>query len=140
MAKAGLKILIVDDFETVRLLFIKCLGELGYSTVHEADNGEDALRMIKAASDQKIPYDLIFCDWNMPLMNGLETLVTLRKWERKGESQTIPFVMVTANSDESAVIDAMREGVSEYLVKPFDAGSLQKTIERVLNRLTQHVA
>lgn len=125
------RILVVDDFETVRLLFVKCLGELGIVDVDQSDNGEDALEQMKKAQAQNRPYDLIFVDWNMPKMNGLELLTAVRKSE---EFKEVPFVMVTANSDENAVVEAMRAGVSEYLVKPFDTKSLGRTVQRVVAR------
>lgn len=123
------RILIVDDFETVRLLFIKCLGELGINSVVEAEDGQQALAKMNELHAKGEGFDLVFCDWNMPLMNGLELLQAVRKIE---EFKETPFVMVTANSDENAVVQAMRAGVSEYLVKPFDTKSLGRTVQRVV--------
>jgi len=131
MLSQNLRVLFVDDYETVRVLFQKCLGDLGVQDMSEAENGKDALDKMEAAFKEQKPYDEIFCDWNMPVMNGLELLTHLRKHEHFSK---IPFVMVTANSDESEVVEAMRAGVSEYLVKPFDTKSLGRTIQRVIAR------
>ena len=126
-----LRVLVVDDFETVRLLFEKCLGELGIADVSQAEDGEQALQMIKQAQSEKKPFDLMFVDWNMPKMNGYELLIAVRKIP---EMSDVPFVMVTANSDENAVVDAIRAGVSEYMVKPFDTKALGRTMERLIAR------
>ena len=125
------RILVVDDFETVRLLFIKCLGELGIDDIVQAEDGQDALTKMNESQAKGESFDLVFCDWNMPVMNGLELLQAVRKVEAFKET---PFVMVTANSDENAVVEAMRAGVSEYLVKPFDTRSLGRTVQRVVAR------
>ncbi len=127
----NLRILFVDDYETVRILFHRYLTDLGIECIVEAENGKTALQKIQAAHAAKQPFDLIFCDWNMPVMNGLELLHALRK---DPNFNRLPFVMVTANSDESEVVEAMRAGVSEYLVKPFDTKSLGRTIQRVIER------
>jgi two-component system chemotaxis response regulator CheY len=125
------RILVVDDFETVRLLFIKCLGELGIEDIVQAEDGQDAMTKMTESQAKGESFDLVFCDWNMPVMNGLELLQAVRKLE---EFKETPFVMVTANSDENAVVEAMRAGVSEYLVKPFDTRSLGRTVQRVVAR------
>lgn len=131
MANQKLRVLVVDDFETVRLLFEKCLAELGITDVTQAEDGEAALRQIYAAHAEKRPFDILFVDWNMPNKNGYEVLTELRE---KENFQDIPFVMVTANSDETAVVDAIRAGVSEYVVKPFDTRTLARTIERLIRK------
>jgi two-component system chemotaxis response regulator CheY len=127
----NLRIIFVDDYDTVRVLFHKYLTDLGIDQIVDADNGKTALQKIQEAHAAQIPFDLVFCDWNMPIMNGLELLNTLRKDPKFSK---LPFVMVTANSDESEVVEAMRAGVSEYLVKPFDTKSLGRTIQRVIER------
>lgn len=131
MQNQNLRVIFVDDYETVRVLFQKCLNDLGIQETAEAENGKDALEKMEAALKEQRPFDVVFCDWNMPVMTGLELLTTLRKHESFSK---IPFIMVTANSDESEVVEAMRAGVSEYLVKPFDTKSLGRTIQRVIAR------
>jgi two-component system, chemotaxis family, chemotaxis protein CheY len=131
MVKPNPRILIVDDFETVLVLFHKALNDLGIDDVVEAEDGMAALQLLDEAYEAKKPFDVIFCDWNMPNMNGLDLLNLIRKSDKYAK---LPFVMVTANSDETEVVDAMRAGVSEYLIKPFDAKSLGRTIHRVLAR------
>lgn len=126
------RILIVDDFETVRLLFIKCLNELGIDDVIQAEDGQDALNKMLEVQKKGEVIDVVFCDWSMPVMSGIELLYAVRKVDGIKE---IPFVMVTANSDENSVVEAMRAGVSEYLVKPFDTKALGRTVQRVISRL-----
>jgi two-component system chemotaxis response regulator CheY len=126
----NLRILCVDDHETVRVLFLKCLNDLGVENILEADNGKTALQELQSAQRAQRPFHMVFCDWNMPIMNGLELLLTVRN---DPDLKDTPFVMVTVNSDESEVIAAMRAGVSEYIVKPFDSKSLLRTIERLLS-------
>lgn len=126
------RILIVDDFETVRLLFVKCLGELGIDDVAQAEDGKEALAKLNESHAKGESFDVVFCDWSMPIMSGIELLHSVRKTDHFKE---IPFVMVTANSDENAVVEAMRAGVSEYLVKPFDTKALGRTVQRVISRL-----
>jgi len=129
MEPNNLRVLCVDDHETVRMLFLKSLTDLGVENIVEAENGKTALEKIQAAHRDQQPFDIVFCDWNMPIMNGLELLQTLRN---DPNFISIPFVMVTVNSDESEVVDAMRAGVSEYIVKPFDTKSIDRTIRRLL--------
>lgn len=132
MSPLNPRVLIIDDFETVRLLFIKCLNELGILEISQAENGEDAWKMLKDAQAAGQPFDLVFSDWNMPKMNGFELLIAVRK---DSDLAQLAFVMVTANSDEGAVVDAMRAGVSDYMVKPFDTRSLGRTMSRVVSRI-----
>lgn len=131
MIAQNLRILYIDDYETVRILFNKYLSDLGIDDIAEAEHGRSALEKLKEAVAAGKPFDLVFCDWNMPVMNGLELLNFLRKDPKFAK---LPFVMVTSNSDESEVVEAMRAGVSEYLVKPFDTKSLGRTIQRVVAR------
>ena len=125
------RVLVVDDFETVRLLLAKNLRELGITNIVQAENGKEALRLIIEAEQNNAKFDLVFVDWNMPVMDGHELLLAVRKLLN---FKDLPFVMVTSNSDDGAVVSAIRSGVSEYVQKPFDTASLQRTIERVLVR------
>ena len=93
-----LRILIVDDFETVRLFLRNALNQIGIENINEAGDGREALQMIQEYKKSGEPFEMIFCDWNMPEMTGLELLQELRK---TAEFKTLPFVMVTAESESS---------------------------------------
>lgn len=131
------RILVVDDFETVRMVFIKCLNELGIDDIEQAEDGKMAWEALIRAQYEQRPFDIIFCDWNMPEVSGLDLLNMMRA---DAKFKEMPFVMVTANADETSVVYAMRAGVSEYLVKPFDTRSLGRTLQRVVNRLKKAAA
>ena len=119
---ADCRVLIVDDFGTVRMVQRQALSELGITDITEASNGADALRLI-----ERDEFDLIVTDWNMPEMTGLELLRQIRYLD-----STLPVVLVTTNCDRSEVLAAAREGISAYVVKPFKRTAYQDTISGVL--------
>ena len=106
-----MKILIVDDFATMRRIVRNVLRQIGFTNMVEADNGKNALKILK-----KENIDLILCDWNMPEMPGIDLLKTLRS---ENELKSIPFVMVTAEAQKDNIIEAVKAGVNSYIVKPF---------------------
>ncbi len=116
-------ILIVDDYATMRKILRNILRKLGYSLFIEADDGVTALEQLKK---QKI--DMIVCDWNMPRMSGLELLKIVRS---SNEYKEIPFIMVTAEAQKKNVIDAVKAGVSNYIVKPFTEEQIAQKLEKV---------
>jgi two-component system chemotaxis response regulator CheY len=119
----NMKILVVDDFATMRQIVRKSLGELGFSNVTEAVDGVDALAKL-----EKDKFNFIISDWNMPNMMGLDFLKAVRASERfKG----IPFLMVTAEAKKENVFEAARAGVSQYIVKPFTVASLEEKINAI---------
>lgn len=120
----NMKILVVDDFQTMRRIVINLLKQLGFSNVAEASDGKIALD--KVMSDN---FDLIISDWNMPNMSGLEFLKHLRADENK---KKIPFIMVTAEGKKENVIAAVHAGVSNYIVKPFNAATLREKMAKVI--------
>jgi two-component system chemotaxis response regulator CheY len=127
MADTSIKILIVDDFATMRKIIKKLLGKIGYQDVHEAENGQVALEMLKSDN-----FNFILADWNMPEMNGLDLLKTIRKDEKYKD---IPFVLVTSEASKNNIIAAIQAGANDYIVKPFNADALQETIKKILNQL-----
>jgi two-component system chemotaxis response regulator CheY len=131
------RVLVVDDFETVRVVFVKCLNELGIDNIVQCENGAEALRLAQEAHAIGHPFDVLFVDWNMPVMNGFELLVAFRKIDHFKDT---PYVMVTSNSEETAVVDAVRAGVSEYMVKPFNTEALGRTVEKVLKKVKAKAA
>lgn len=127
------RILIVDDFEIVRLMLKNSLVELGYSQLEEAEDGNVAIHKLREGLEIGSPFSLIFSDWNMPNCNGLEFLQACR---RHKDFRDIPFVMVTAEAEQEYVIQALRAGATDYIVKPFSQESLQKKIEKLSKKLS----
>lgn len=122
-----MKILVVDDFTTMRKVVRNLLKQGGYENIVEAEDGVVALRMIKA---QKI--DFIISDWNMPNMSGLELLKAVRA---DAEISATPFLMVTAEALQDNVIAAVKAGVSNYIVKPFTAEVLSDKIANIIEKM-----
>lgn len=125
---AGIKILIVDDFEMFRNLLKNALTDMGYTNIVEAENGFDALSKIAEAKIKRDPFAIVFCDWNMPEVSGLQVLESCRK---QGEAIDLPFVMVTAESDQTQVVRAIKAGATDYIVKPISEANLKLKIERI---------
>ncbi len=123
-----LKVLIVDDQNSVRQMTRITLEELGIRTIHEAENGKDAFQ---TATLQ--PIDLIISDFNMPEMDGLEFLRAVRGHQAL---RKLPFILLTGRGDRELVVKAAQAGVNNYLVKPFTTPILREKIEQVLGKLT----
>ena len=122
-----IKILVVDDFATMRKVIRNLLKQVGYENIVEAEDGVTALRVLKS---QKV--DLIVSDWNMPNMTGLELLKAVRADE---DLKPTPFLMVTAEALQDNVIAAVKAGVSNYIVKPFTAEVLNDKIKKILEKM-----
>jgi len=123
----NIKILVVDDFATMRKVVRNLLKQAGYENIVEAEDGVAALRILKS---QKV--DFVISDWNMPNMTGIELLKTVRADEEIGK---IPFLMVTAEALQDNVITAVKAGVSNYIVKPFTAEVLNEKITKILEKM-----
>lgn len=123
-----LKVLIVDDQNSVRQMTRMTLEELGITTVHEAENGVDAFQ---TATLQ--PIDLIISDFNMPEMDGLGLLRAVRG---HAAIRKLPFILLTGRGDRELVVKAAQAGVNNYLVKPFTTAILRDKIEQVIGKLT----
>lgn len=125
----NLKILVVDDFSTMRRIVKNLLNELGYSDITEADDGKTALPLLQAGQ-----FDFVITDWNMPGMPGIELLRHIRADERlKG----IPVLMVTAEAQREQIIEAAKAGVSGYIVKPFTGVTLKEKLDKIFERYAQ---
>ena len=122
-----MKILIVDDFSTMRRITKNLLRELGFNNTHEADDGLTALPMLQSGN-----FDFLITDWNMPGMEGLELLKIVRK---DAALKTTPVLMVTAESKRELIMEAAKSGVNGYIVKPFTAATLQEKIEKIFARI-----
>jgi two-component system chemotaxis response regulator CheY len=119
-----MKILIAEDFATMRRIIKNVLRQAGYQQIVEADDGATALRKLK--SDD---IGLVIADWNMPNMTGLDLLKAMRN---DGTLKHIPFLMVTAEAKKDNIIEAIQSGASNYLVKPFTPDKLREKIDQIL--------
>lgn len=123
----NMKILVVDDFSTMRRIIKNLLRDLGLQNVSEADDGTTALPML-----QNGEYDFVVTDWNMPGMQGIDLLRAIRADERL---RHIPVLMVTAEAKREQIIEAAQAGVNGYIVKPFTAATLKEKLDKVFERL-----
>lgn len=122
-ADTSMKVLVVDDFATMRRIVKNILTQLGYKNLSEADDGTTALEVLKS---EKI--DMIISDWNMPKMTGLDLLKTVRADPNMAD---LPFIMVTAEAQQDNIILAVKAKVSQYIVKPFTADTLSEKIDKI---------
>ena len=120
--------LIVEDMMTMRKLVKKALTELGFSRFTEAENGDAAFKKYQLASSGGTPFHCIISDWNMPVMTGLDFLKAVRN---SPQGKTMPFILLTAESEKSQVIEALQAKVSGYVVKPFTKQSLEEKLKAV---------
>lgn len=125
MLDLKLKILVVDDFSTMRRIVKNILRQIGYSNIDEAEDGNGALSKLRQDK-----YDLVISDWNMPNMTGLDLLKAIRA---DGNLNGIPVLMVTAESKKENVVEAIKYGVNNYVVKPFTADILKVKIEKIFD-------
>lgn len=123
----NLKILIVDDFATMRKVIRNLLKQGGFENIVEAEDGVAALKVLES---QKV--DFIISDWNMPNMSGLELLKAVRGSD---DLKELPFLMVTAEALKDNVVAAVKAGVSNYIVKPFTAEVLNEKIEKIVKSM-----
>ena len=115
-----MKVLVVDDFSTMRRIVRNVLKQVGLTSIVEADNGKAALKVLK-----KENIDLILCDWNMPEMSGIDLLKAVKSDDAL---KNIPFVMVTAEAQKDNILEAVKAGVSSYIVKPFTAETVSEKL------------
>lgn len=123
-----LKILIVDDFEMIRINIKTALTKLDIQKVDEAKDGAEGLEKLKISLAHNALYDLIFCDWNMPNMTGIQLLAECKK--NPGLAR-IPFIMVTSEAEKKNVLEAIVLGAVDYVVKPFAIDTIEKKIQKV---------
>lgn len=123
------KILILDDMLTMRKIVGKALRDMGFSDITEATDGKDGWEKLSTADT---PFQLVISDWNMPNMTGLELL---RKVRSDAKYSKIPFVLLTAEAEAGQVAEAVKIGVSNYVLKPFTADQLKTKLEQVYKKL-----
>ena len=119
-----MKIMLVDDSKTMRSIQKSVLGQLGYTEIEEACDGQDALSRVAAFEP-----NLILLDWNMPNMDGITFVKTYRQ-----TNKTTPIIMVTTESEKTRVIEAIKAGVNNYVVKPFTPDALSQRITETLSK------
>ncbi len=122
-----MKILIVDDFSTMRRIIKNLLRDLGFNNTIEADDGLTALPILNAGG-----IDFLITDWNMPGMQGIDLLKTVRA---DAKLSAMPVLMVTAETKREQIIEAAQAGVNGYIVKPFTAATLKEKIEKIFERI-----
>lgn len=132
MFPATTRFLIVDDTKTIRSLLKEILKNIGYTKIDEAEDGSQALDMMKREAAAGKPYGFIFCDWNMPGLTGIELLEVRNADERFKKT---PFLMVTIESEREYVLKAVAMGVSDFVVKPFSEATVRSKMESIWNRL-----
>ncbi|NVK25994.1 MAG: chemotaxis response regulator CheY [Gammaproteobacteria bacterium] len=123
----NMKILVVDDFSTMRRIIKNLLRDLGFTNVQEADDGSTALPML-----QNGDFDFVVTDWNMPGMQGIDLLREIRKDENL---KHMPVMMVTAEAKKEQIVAAAQAGVNGYIVKPFTAATLKGKLDKIFERL-----
>jgi two-component system, chemotaxis family, chemotaxis protein CheY len=122
----NIRILIVDDFSTMRRIVKNLLNDLGYANVAEADDGQSALPMLKAGG-----FDFLVTDWNMPGMPGLDLLKAVRADPALAK---MPVLMLTAEAKREQIVEAAQAGVNGYVIKPFTAITLKEKIDKILGQ------
>ncbi len=124
MADPNMKILVVDDFSTMRRIVRNLLKELGFVNISEAEDGVEALKKLRAEGN----FQFVVSDWNMPNMTGIELLRAIRA---DASLKHIPVLMVTAEAKRENIIEAAQAGASGYVVKPFTAATLDEKLKKV---------
>lgn len=122
-ADPSMKILIVDDMVTMRKIVKNILKQLGFANTDEAENGQEGLQKLRSGS-----YNFVVSDWNMPVMTGIDMLRAIRADEKL---KSIPVLMVTAEAQQKNLVEAVQAGVSNYIVKPFTAETMQEKIGKI---------
>lgn len=128
LATPNMRFLVVDDFSTMRRIVRNLLKELGFPHVDEAEDGEIALQKLRRGS-----FDFVVTDWNMPNMDGLTLLQTIRA---APDLKHLPVLMITAEAKRENIITAAQAGASGYIVKPFTAGILSEKLDKIFARRT----
>lgn len=123
----NMKILIVDDFSTMRRIIKNLLRDLGFNNTHEADDGNTALPMLRGGG-----FDFLITDWNMPGMQGIDLLRAVRA---DPQMKAMPVLLVTAEARRDQIVLAAEAGVNGYIVKPFTAQTLKEKIEKIFERI-----
>ncbi|MGB0936605.1 MAG: chemotaxis response regulator CheY [Colwellia sp.] len=123
----NMKILVVDDFSTMRRIVKNLLRDLGFTNISEADDGNTALPMLQGGD-----FDFVVTDWNMPGMQGIDLLKAIRA---DSSLSHIPVLLITAEAKKEQIVMAAQAGVNGYIVKPFTAATLKTKLDKIFERL-----
>ena len=123
----NMKVLVVDDFSTMRRIVKNLLRDLGFTNIQEADDGSTALPMLQSGS-----FDFVVTDWNMPGMQGIDLLKAIRADSALAH---IPVLLITAEAKKEQIVMAAQAGVNGYIVKPFTAATLKTKLDKIFERL-----
>ncbi|WP_226663078.1 chemotaxis response regulator CheY [Microbulbifer aggregans] len=123
----NMKILVVDDFPTMRRIIRSLLKELGFNNVDEAEDGQEGLAKINGGG-----FEFIVSDWNMPNLNGLDMLKQIRA---NDATKALPVLMVTAEAKKDNIVAAAQAGANGYIVKPFTAATLEEKLNKIFEKL-----
>ena len=124
----NMKILVVDDHETMRRIVKQTLETLGFNNIETADDGSTALPML-----EKGDFDFLVSDWNMPKMQGIDLLKAVRANDRLSN---LPVLLITAEAKADQIVEAAKAGVNDYVVKPFNPATLSKKIEKIFSKIS----
>ncbi len=120
------KVLVVDDILSMRHIVRRALTEIGFTDIHDAQNGEEGLEKLRAGG-----FGLLLLDWNMPVMSGIDMLRAIRS---DPTLRSLPVLMITAEAQAEQIMEAVKAGVSGYLVKPFSPQTLQEKLEKIFQK------
>ncbi len=135
MVEKDIKILIIDDFATMRKIIRTVLKDLGFTNLEEAADGSEAIEFLKTkGADSITGYKLILCDWNMPDITGLEVVKFVKT---NKDLKDIPVIMVTSEATKEHIVEAIQAGVNDYIVKPFTGEILIQKIESTFKKLAE---
>ncbi|NQZ26803.1 MAG: chemotaxis protein CheY [Colwellia sp.] len=123
----NMKVLVVDDFSTMRRIVKNLLRDLGFTNISEADDGSTALPMLQGGD-----FDFVVTDWNMPGMQGIDLLKAIRA---DASLSHIPVLLITAEAKKEQIVMAAQAGVNGYIVKPFTAATLKTKLDKIFARL-----
>jgi len=123
----NMKILVVDDFPTMRRIVKNLLKDLGFENVEEAEDGADGLSKLRSH-----PFEFVLSDWNMPNMDGLTMLQNIRADQRLAH---LPVLMVTAEAKKENIVAAAKAGANGYIVKPFTAATLEEKLQKIFDKV-----
>ncbi|TMM44928.1 chemotaxis response regulator CheY [Colwellia ponticola] len=123
----NMKVLVVDDFSTMRRIVKNLLRDLGFTNIQEADDGSTALPMLQGGD-----FDFVVTDWNMPGMQGIDLLKAIRA---DAKLSHIPVLLITAEAKKEQIVMAAQAGVNGYIVKPFTAATLKNKLDKIFERL-----
>ena len=121
-----MRFLVVDDSTTMRRIIINTLTKIGYQDCTEASNGREGMERLAANGA-----DMVITDWNMPEMSGIEFIRAIRA---NAATKDLPVLMVTTNAAKDDIVEAMRSGINNYVVKPFTADTIKEKIQAILDR------